>query len=648
MLLALAAAIAAPSLALQESHLGSYETTLGDLSRPVAVAFGPRGDEAALFVAFEGGGSTAPGVVAFDVPGDGAGWKPTSLEVPDLGRPGGLAVDGRGDVWISDALRRSLWRLPASGDPPIEIRAGAANFLPAGVAAHDGGAEPMIAVADVGRGCALLRTGEAGDWLAVGVDILVRPKALTFVATSEGDVQLAVTDSARHRVEIFALDGRHVSGFGAWGMFPSLLSSPSGIAVADGKLFVADTENHRVQAFDRKKATGAFGPLSYRFGVHAIRPGEGDGALHYPSDLAIDAGGTRLALAEPLDDRVQIFERAAGAEPVEDTRRAAIGPPGAHFGPPIAAAGLYLATVSPESHRVQIHDLRIEEPVRIAEVFTQGGRLGMLRGPTGVWLEDGGRTLLTVDSGNARLTRSTLRVRPDEPLQQEPELAAHLGAVDLRALVGAPVLPIAVARMGAPAEAGTSPLFTASGRTVTLDFGPIAVADAASDTVLLLDEGLDFLWQLRGSESTGEIRGIGSVAPTPRGTLLVVDAAGAETGGRVLEFDARGNVLRTFGEEHLSEPYGVAVAGGRIWVTDRGSDRVEIFVRGDDGSVVHERGFGGRGLGASQFHDPRGVAVLADGRVVILDHGNHRGQIFDAEGNFISGFGSRLYVEPLR
>ena len=58
--------------------------------------------------------------------------------------------------------------------------------------------------------------------------------------------------------------------------------------------------------------------------------------------------------------------------------------------------------------------------------------------------------------------------------------------------------------------------------------------------------------------------------------------------------------------------------------------------------------WGTEGLGRGEFLDPRGLAFLGDGRLVVIDHGNHRGQIFDGEGQFLSGFGSRLYVLPLR
>ena len=33
---------------------------------------------------------------------------------------------------------------------------------------------------------------------------------------------------------------------------------------------------------------------------------------------------------------------------------------------------------------------------------------------------------------------------------------------------------------------------------------------------------------------------------------------------------------------------------------------------------------------------------------MVIDHGNHRGVLFTAGGEFVTAFGSRLYVEPTR
>ena len=99
---------------------------------------------------------------------------------------------------------------------------------------------------------------------------------------------------------------------------------------------------------------------------------------------------------------------------------------------------------------------------------------------------------------------------------------------------------------------------------------------------------------------------------------------------------------------------GIAFHGDSLLVTLPETCRVgRLHVRpaneagGEEGPrrLIPARGFGAEGLGRSEFLDPRGLAVLGDGRLVVIDHGNHRGQIFGPEGNFLTGFGSRFYTQ---
>src|SRR5690606_36626517 len=46
----------------------------------------------------------------------------------------------------------------------------------------------------------------------------------------------------------------------------------------------------------------------------------------------------------------------------------------------------------------------------------------------------------------------------------------------------------------------------------------------------------------------------------------------------------------------------------------------------------------GAGVEGGQFNSPRGVAVADDGSIYVVDTGNHRVQIFDADGEFVSSF----------
>jgi sugar lactone lactonase YvrE len=88
----------------------------------------------------------------------------------------------------------------------------------------------------------------------------------------------------------------------------------------------------------------------------------------------------------------------------------------------------------------------------------------------------------------------------------------------------------------------------------------------------------------------------------------------------------------------------VAAADGSVFVTDAATHRVVKFDR--DGNVL--RAWGRQGLGAGEFYKPRGVTIDGAGRLIVIDHGNHRGQIFSQDGEFIEAFGSRFFTKPAR
>jgi DNA-binding beta-propeller fold protein YncE len=58
-----------------------------------------------------------------------------------------------------------------------------------------------------------------------------------------------VADQGNHRVKVHDLDGTFVRAFGTRGSGDGQLLSPSGVALAGGKLYVADRVNHRISVF---------------------------------------------------------------------------------------------------------------------------------------------------------------------------------------------------------------------------------------------------------------------------------------------------------------------------------------------------------------------------------------------------------------
>ena len=83
-------------------------------------------------------------------------------------------------------------------------------------------------------------------------------------------------------------------------------------------------------------------------------------------------------------------------------------------------------------------------------------------------------------------------------------------------------------------------------------------------------------------------------------------------------------------------PAGIAIgADGSILVAEHGNHRVQRLSA--TGSPVAE--WGRKGSGPGEFVNPYGVAIGADGRVFVADRGNNRLQIFSPTGDLIAMWG---------
>lgn len=120
-----------------------------------------------------------------------------------------------------------------------------------------------------------------------------------------------------------------------------------------------------------------------------------------------------------------------------------------------------------------------------------------------------------------------------------------------------------------------------------------------------------------------------------QGRLLVADTGN----DRVAIYDVSGAKPRLVGElAGLSNPEGVGVApDGRVYVTNTSAGSVSVF---RDGRL--ERTVGQPGSGAGQFSRPHDVEVDRDGKVYVVDSGNHRVQVLDADLKPLASVGAAL------
>ncbi|MCB0036375.1 MAG: TIGR03663 family protein, partial [Anaerolineales bacterium] len=119
------------------------------------------------------------------------------------------------------------------------------------------------------------------------------------------DGRLYVADSGNHRIAVFE-DGVLVNSFGQFGALEGEFNEPWGLAVDDEFVYVADTWNHRLQKFTLE---GEFVAVLGQSGsIDPNSAASGGGLFFGPRDIAL-LSDNRLAITDTGNHRIQIFDR---------------------------------------------------------------------------------------------------------------------------------------------------------------------------------------------------------------------------------------------------------------------------------------------------------------------------------------------------
>lgn len=175
---------------------------------------------------------------------------------------------------------------------------------------------------------------------------------------------------------------------------------------------------------------------------------------------------------------------------------------------------------------------------------------------------------------------------------------------------------------------------------VAVHQGRVFLSDTVERYVVVFDVPQGRYFRIGESEPGRLVKPIG-LDVDRAGTLYVADA----TQKTVVVFDRDGNYLRRIGSEQTFDrlaSVSVDPSGERIYIVDIGgvlSDkhRVRVF---DAKTSTHLFDIGKRGKEPGEFNLPRDVAVGRDGQLYIVDSGNFRVQVFDAQGRFLHAFGT--------
>ena len=127
-----------------------------------------------------------------------------------------------------------------------------------------------------------------------GESRLVRP---TGMALDRNARRLYLTDTLRHQVLVFGLDGSLIHAIGKRGTGPGEFNFPTALTLSQGKLYVVDAMNFRIQAITPEgEFKGAFGQL-----------GDQTGTLNRPKGIAADTEGN-LYVVDAVFETVQVFD----------------------------------------------------------------------------------------------------------------------------------------------------------------------------------------------------------------------------------------------------------------------------------------------------------------------------------------------------
>ncbi len=545
------------------------------------------------------------------------------------------APDGR--IAVADAARsavvmvgsdgaRTLMSLAVNGVPvrPVGIAFDSDRMLVAD------GAMPQVVV------CGL-------DGSVRGTWAVERPPApsltplLSGIAAGAGTVM--VTDSANNLVvALSAKDGTRIAAQGDRGSFSGMWQSPASVAFDGVGFLVTDLLNHRVVRVD-----AACKPMD-EWGMHAVRPREGNGKIHYPTTSTVSPDGTIVAVSEPFERRIQLF----GGMPELDPKAPRMTPLPAfegvssHFSTEIAVDGKSLLVYEPESASALVFDLRDEPPIHVTTLGGPGKQPGQFGQVTALCVDDAGNRFLLADPVRGVISEFTL-LRDGTAPHFDPFMARLVRETTFdwmpafleRTKLGGPprCWPVDMRR-------------TPEGTLVILDgFGP---------RVIELDR---------------DLRPIGGFAP-PRsgeGRLVLPTQFAFAHGGDLMVVDAADRAVKRYAKadgafrgewklDGMKRPFGIAAAPAtadadapigrnRFAITDAAGDEVCVLDT-SDGRIV-ARG-GKNGSKPSELWEPAAIDWSpADGRVYVADHGNHRVQTFALDGAWQSSFGiGRAWVRP--
>jgi DNA-binding beta-propeller fold protein YncE len=524
-----------------------------------------------------------------------------------------IGVDTGGNVWVVDSGADHVVKFDASGtrvselgqswnagsgnnqfNDPISIAFDSAgNVYVSDSAIWYGGGNHRIQIFN-SSGTYLHTIGETG---VPGSDNnhFSYPRRIAIYANT-----LYVADASNHRVQIFNVSNPsspvYIATLGVTGASGSdnlHFNNPEGVGVDANHIYVADSNNNRVQIFNRTTrvyvatlGTGSYGTGAYEF--------------NHPTDISEDTAGN-IYVADNWNKRVQQYNSSRVYMRTYGTTGVSYVTDGYHYHRPMGVAvaadgSIYI--VEQRGHRlVKLNAAGIPQWT-VGEPGQNGSDNDHLFFPSDVTVDSTGRVYVA-DTTNNRV-----------------QIFTSGGTYN--------------ATLGTGWGTGNDQFNNPTGVTVDQN-GFIYVADTQNQRVQIYNASRTYVATLGVTGATGSdnthFNSPNDVAVDANGTIYVAD----ETNHRVQVFDASRQYVRTIGETGISGsdfghfsswgPHRLTVdAKNRLYVSDASNSRIQVF----DAAGAYLTTIGGSsGGGNSQFSGPMGVAIGPDGAVYVADYWNN-------------------------
>lgn len=429
------------------------------------------------------------------------------------------------------------------------------------------------------------------------------------VAT-DGEGNIYVLDSGKGKIVKFSASGHYQSEFGSYGQADGEFDYPYALAVdSDGWMYVADSfydvnvdEVYRLQVLD---ATGDF--------VSSLQPDAGD--LGWVSGIAVTSDFRVFASTASFGPTGQIIEWAwddndgyvfAQSWVVDSVARSTDGGLAA-----IDDAGrLYVGYADFTEQGVRVFDTANECAVITTFSSEWGEGDGEFKSVSGIAVDAATGDVFVTDSNNSRVQKLVWNAG-----HTELQYAAQFGT----------------------SGSGLHNLGLPGGVTVDND-GSVYIADEDNLRVLHLQSDLTNPSELKPETEAGQFFSCWAVAQDASKNYYLADG----WDNSIHKLNNAGNGLRKWGgtgsaDGKFDGPYGIAVKGDRVYVTDGENSRIQIF----DTDGVHKSN-----LIHASIQWPIGLAFDGAGNLYVSNADPDRIEKFDASLNHVAGWGGPANFGP--